>query len=352
MMRNIALKAMYAIAVSTISSVCLVALAQGNASPSVDFQPGPAAEYVKQDIPLGTGPFPAVMLSDPGLLSHTLYQPANLQSLNVEKLPVVVWGNGACVNTGNRFRQFLTEISSHGFLVIALGPIGPAEAESSISGRLAAGTPAEGSPAALLAKAGRLGPIPATGMLPGAFTTANQFADAIDWAFSENIREGSLLKNKIDIDNIAVMGQSCGGVQAIDAARDPRVKTLGVWNSGLFPDAKRMWPVAAARVRKEDIPLLKVSAIYVTGAPTDVAYKNADDDFERFVGVPVVRAWREKTGHSGTYRETLGGDFSPVAVAWLKWQLKGHKDASKMFVGADCGICQKSNWHIRKKNID
>lgn len=337
---------------SLLSTASTVATAQGVDSRPVDFQPGPAAAYVKPDVPLGTGPFPAVMLSDLGLISHTLYQPANLQALKSEKLPVVVWGNGACVNTGNRFRQFLTEISSHGFLVVALGPIGPAEVESATSGRLAAGNPAEGSPAALLAKAGRLGPIPATGMLPGAFTTANQFADAIDWAYAENVREGSALKGKIDTDNIAVMGQSCGGVQAIDAARDPRVKTLGVWNSGLFPDAKRMWPVAAARVRKEDIPLLKVSAIYVTGAPTDVAYKNADDDYERFVGVPVVRAWREKTGHSGTYRETLGGDFSPVAVAWLRWQLKGQTAASKMFAGSDCGLCQKPDWHVRKKNID
>lgn len=337
---------------SLLTTTALMATAQGVDSPPVDFQPGPAAVYVKPDVPLGTGPYPAVMLSDPGLISHTLYQPAILLALNAEKLPVVVWGNGACVNTGNRFRQFLTEISSHGFLVLALGPIGPPEVESTMSGRLAAGTPAEGSPAALLAKAGRLGPIPTTGLLPGAFTTANQFADAIDWAFAENSREGSSLKGKIDVENIAVMGQSCGGVQAIDAARDPRVKTLGVWNSGLFPDPKRMWPVTASRVSKADIPLLKVSAIYVTGAPTDVAYKNADDDYERFVSVPIVRAWREKTGHSGTYRETLGGDFATVAVAWLRWQLKGQVTASKMFVGADCGLCQKPGWHVRKKNID
>ena len=204
----------------------------------------------------------------------------------------------------------------------------------------------------MLARVGRLPPVPAAGALPAPFTTANQFADAIDWAQAENVREGSALKGQIDLANIAVMGQSCGGVQAIDAARDPRVKTLGVWNSGLFPDPKRMWPVAAARVNKTDLAHLKVPAIFITGAPSDVAYKNADDDFERMSGVPLVRAWREKTGHSGTYRETLGGAFAPVAVAWLRWHLQGQEDAARMFKGTACGLCQQTDWHIRTKHID
>jgi len=323
-----------------------------NPAPRADFPAGPPAAYVSAETPMGTGRFPSILRMDSGLPTHTLYHPAALDRLQGQKLPLVVWGNGACVNMGNRFRPFLSEIASHGFLVMALGPMGSAEAESTTNSRLATGSPAIGSPAEMLARVGRLPPVPAAGALPAPFTTANQFADAIDWAQAENVREGSALKGIIDLANIAVMGQSCGGVQAIDAARDPRVKTLGVWNSGLFPDPKRMWPVAAARVNKTDLAHLKVPAIFITGAPSDVAYKNADDDFERMSGVPLVRAWREKTGHSGTYRETLGGAFAPVAVAWLRWHLQGQEDAARMFKGTACGLCQQTDWHIRTKHID
>src|SRR5262245_13250117 len=73
------------------------------------------------DKPLGTGPFKAIMAEDPSLPDHTLYFPAQIRPAG--KLPVITWGNGACLNAGNRFRDFLTEIASHGFLVISGGPI-------------------------------------------------------------------------------------------------------------------------------------------------------------------------------------------------------------------------------------
>ena len=73
------------------------------------------------EAPLGSGPFKAVMGEEPGLPSHTLYHPADLAKAG--KLPVIAWGNGACINAGNRFRDFLTDIASHGYLIIANGPI-------------------------------------------------------------------------------------------------------------------------------------------------------------------------------------------------------------------------------------
>ncbi|WP_395399586.1 hypothetical protein ACHMW6_20995 [Pseudoduganella sp. UC29_106] len=148
------------------------------------------------------------------------------------------------------------------------------------------------------------------------------------------------------------MGQSCGGLQAIDAAHDPRATVLGVWNSGLFTDAQHVRDIAAANGPKSSIKTLRTPAIWVTGDSSDQAFKNADDDFERVDGLPAVRLWREKTPHAGTYREPNGGAFGPVAVAWLRWQLKGDPQAAKMFTGPDCGLCKQPEWHIRKKNID
>jgi hypothetical protein len=58
--------------------------------------------------------------------------------------------------------------------------------------------------------------------------------EAIDWATAENTRAGSKYFGKLDPSKFAVAGMSCGGLQALEVAPDPRVKTLMVMNSGLF----------------------------------------------------------------------------------------------------------------------
>lgn len=313
--------------------------------------PGPAAAWVPNDTPQGTGPWPAVMEMNSALPQHTLYRPARLDLLAATKLPVLVWANGACVNVGNRFRPFLTEIASHGYLVLALGPIGPVEVETAVRGSAYRGPPAPGSPAARLAAEGRM-PVTGSTRTPPPETSPQQMIEAIDWAVAEAARSGSEFAGRVDTRAVAVMGQSCGGVQAIAAARDRRVVTLGVWNSGLFPDDSRSLAIAGADVTKAALPTLHTSAIYVTGEPGEVAFENADDDVARIDRVPVFRAWLEGTGHSGTYREAGGGAYAPVAVAWLNWQLRGDVRAGAMFSGVDCYLCRNPRWHVKKKRID
>ena len=80
--------------------------------------------YYKPDYPLGSGPYKAIMATERGLSAHVAYYPADLRQLGNKKMPVVIWGNGSCLYAGNRYRQFLTEIASHGYLVITGGPMG------------------------------------------------------------------------------------------------------------------------------------------------------------------------------------------------------------------------------------
>ena len=99
----------------------------------------------------GTGPYPALMLTESSLSTHTVFRPQDLSSFGENnKLPVIAWGNGACANSPWEHVNFLSEISSYGFLVIAIGPM-PAEGEK---GR------------------GR--------------SSSSQFTDAIDWAIAQN----------------------------------------------------------------------------------------------------------------------------------------------------------------------
>lgn len=308
-----------------------------------------AAETIPASTPMGSGRWPAIMEPAPGLPTHTVYRPARLPDA---KLPIVAFANGGCRNIGNRFRPFLTEIASHGYFAVAIGPIGPGESES--LGAPAAAerdiAPAPGSPAAEHPELASSKPQHEGGERPSP-TYAAQLIQAIDWALAENKRPASPYFGKLDPSRIAVMGQSCGGLQALDAAHDPRVRTLAVLNSGIFPETGRSWRMAAAHADKADLNTLHGTALYLTGDPKDVAFPQAEDDYARISHIPVYRAWRDNTPHTGTYRDKDGGAFGEVVVAWLDWQLKGDRKASALFQGADCGLCKRPDWHVQSKGF-
>ena len=269
-------------------------------------------------------PYQAVMESDPSLPSHTIYRPADLAVVGRTKLPILAWANGACANEGDAFAKFLTEIAGHGYLVVAIGPIAGPKA------------PTTGSP-----------PHPDLNAPPK--TTSAQLIDAIDWAIAENARPASRYKGRLDVRKIAVMGMSCGGLQAIEASADPRVTTTGVWNSGVLGTGTGGLP--GANVTKASLKALHGPAIYVSGDASDIAFANANDDYARITHIPVVRAYQDGVGHGGTYDQPRGGSFGEVAVAWLDWQLKGDTAARAMFVGSDCGLCARPGWHVERKGV-
>jgi len=286
----------------------------------------------------GSGPYRAVMEMDQGLPDHTIYRPDDLPALNA-KLPIVVWGNGACVNVGNAFSNFLTDISSYGYLVIALGPIVQRDAAS----------PAQPPPQAPAAPALGADTTQPPANLPPAATHPSQMIDAIQWAMAENQREGSKYYKRLDSGKIAVMGQSCGGVQAIEVAADSRVSTAVIWNSGLFAKPTNLG--GGKTLSKRDLDLIHVPVAYISGDPQDIAFQNAEADFEHLTKIPAFRAYERGVGHGGTYREPNGGEFSGIATAWLNWQLKGDQRAALMFRGSDCGLCVNPKWVVRSKNI-
>ena len=182
-------------------------------------------------------------------------------------------------------------------------------------------------------------------------TTTAQLIEAVDWAIAENIRKGSRYYGKLDTTKIAVAGMSCGGIQAIEASVDPRVKTTIVANSGLMTPPATM-SGSGKPVPKESLNLMHGPALYMSGDESDIAYANANDDFEKINHIPVFRAFQKGIDHGGTYHDANGGAFGKVALAWLNWQLKGNKEAAKMFQSDKCGLCSDPQWVIRKKKID
>jgi hypothetical protein len=204
----------------------------------------------------GDGPYPATIETDPGLPGHVIYRPADLSPFDGGKLPILVWGNGACVDDGTAHRLHLAEIASYGYLVVAAGGwrSGPGATE-----------PRAPQPA------------PSGGGLPRAATTAADVSAGIDWAIAENTRNGSDLRGKVATGAIAVAGHSCGGLQAIEIAADPRIKTVLVHNSGVFNDGAS--PIPGITVSKAMLDRIHTPVIYILGGPTDIAYANGTDDF-------------------------------------------------------------------------
>jgi len=267
--------------------------------------------------------------TDPSLPTHTIYRPADLNALGEQKLPIVAWGNGGCINSGRSAEKFLNAIAAHGFFIVAIGPdnVPPPD----LSG-LKPGEP--------------LPPLP-----PEMVTKSSQLIDGINWAISENSRADSPYYGKLDTNAIAVMGGSCGGMQAIAVSGDPRVKTSIIWNSGVLTvDQRPGRPGMYLPAVKDDLKKFHAPVAYFIGGPKDVAYKASEDDFKLIDGVPLFNA-NLNVGHGGTGDQPNGGWWGEVGVAWLSWQLKGDKGAAKMFEGENCGLCVEPDWTVKKKNM-
>jgi hypothetical protein len=285
----------------------------------------------------GTGPYPSILEQDPSLPTHTVYRPQDLSKVK-GKLPIIAWGEGGCANDGLAHRNFLMEIASHGFLAVAIGP--PVVRQPQAKGA-PKGDAKQGAPKGDGKQAAAAGPA----------TKSSQLIDAINWALAENSRKGSPYNGKLDASKIAVMGMSCGGIQAYAVSEDPRVKLVGIFNSGILPAPNGPGSPVMEDVKKDQLDKLHSPIFYVTGDKTDIAYENGMDDFKRITKVPAIHTFKDGVSHGGTYSQPNGGDFARVAVAMLKWQLKGEKDQSKMFVGANCGLCQEAGWHVETKGI-
>lgn len=275
----------------------------------------------------GSGAYKAVMVGDDLLSGYTIYRPSQLQTAaKVEgPLPVLLFSNGACARNSKDFARYLTELASHGYVVLSIGEWNNREYD-----------PMKENP-----------PLNDRQSLINV-EDARALLRAVEWLERENNDEKSEYYQAVNTDCMASLGQSCGGLQSliIGTSGDKRIRTVVALNSGANNPGDKLDKMFV----KESLKKLAVPTAYIIGGPKDIAYQNALDDYRRISHIPIVLASHTESGHGGTYRELHGGTFAKMTLAWLNLQLKGQKQNESLFRYADTGN-DFAGWVVKSKNM-
>ena len=291
---------------------------QGGEDPTVFTRPAMDAFYarhLKHDDPTvsfeqlkvpdygGSGRHKAVAVREKSLPDFVVYRPMNVDAAMTvgrpamfatgqpkkEKLPVLIFCNGGCMDTSIGYENMLTDIASYGYVVVAVGEL------------------------QMMAQHEK-----------DQHTPSSMVKLALDWICDP----ASPYYNYIDTEKIAAAGHSCGGAQVLANAADPRLKTYLILNAGM---GKMTMADASAKSLKN----LHGPILYLVGGTSDVAWQNAQQDYKAIKRVPVVLADNTQSGHGGTYEQPNGGANARMVRAWLDWQLKGVQENEKLFIGGD-----------------
>lgn len=266
---------------TTLSALALVALSSAT----------PVSLKERQGQSTGDGPFaPAGYYTSNALQGHTFYAPKEIPEGT--KLPVMLWGNGGCSADATGQAPFLTQLASHGVLVIASGTPG-----------------GQGS------------------------TTADVMKASIDF-ISTNAGQGEFAS--VDASRITAAGWSCGGVEAYAQIWDDRVQSVGIWSSGLLTNY-----TAAENFRKP--------VFFFLGGQSDIAFGNGERDYNAMpAGIPKWKGNLD-VGHGGTYTDFNGGKFGVIGGHWVEWTMRGNTSASEYLTGDGA---KADGWQVVSADLD
>jgi len=111
--------------------------------------------------------------------------------------------------------------------------------------------------------------------------------------------------------------------------------------------------VARFDLKRSILGELHAPVAYFIGGDTDIAYPNAEQDWQALQQLALPSAnLNMDVGHGATYAMPQGGPFAEAPLAWLQFQLKDDPGARKQFAGPDCGFCTHPLWRLRTHLLD
>jgi len=237
----------------------------------------------------GTGRYgPASYAVSDQLPGYTIYNPSKPPS---EKIPVVVWANGACSDDGSGFSNFLLEVSSHGYIIVANGKPG----------------------SGMSSKAGN-------DKMTKAIDLVDKLAGTGPLAHADKTR-------------IAAAGQSCGGMNAARAGSDRRVKCIGVFDGGGAASASINAPIG----------------LFV-GGTSDMAYQNSINDWGKLnAKARAIFVNNPKGGHMQDFFSANGGLIAHAGRSWFDWILKNSTEGKQNLTPS--GKLATAGWTVKSKGF-
>jgi pimeloyl-ACP methyl ester carboxylesterase len=214
---------------------------------------------------------------DLNLALYSVYRPGRWAA--GQRYPVVVWGNGTCMQP-ETYGGLLRFIASQGFVVVA--------PNSRFVG------------------------------------SGSELKRAIDFAVSANANRSSPYYRRLDTSKVAVVGHSQGGQGASNVASDARVRSTAIFNAGGSNSSK---------------PFLLVSGDRdVSGSPasTLAAFVNAAPR-AAYLFYHMIPGNTSFDGY--LHLITQPERVSDASVAWLRYTLSNDARSRSWFVGRNCRLC-------------
>jgi len=269
-----------------------------------------------------------------GLSQHTVYMPKT-----TGKVPVMVWSSGGCIRDGGRqHAPALREAAAHGIMIITMGNLG---AGGGFGGKMGGGGFGKMGGGKGLGK-GRLGGIArrqlgkgGKGGMGGMGSDTKLLTEALSWV-EKNAGQGKYAN--VDKTRVAVAGQSCGGIESYNVAKNPLVKVIGIFNSGTFSTS----PIVTS---------LRKPVFYFLGGSSDIAYKNGERDFTELPKSTPTWKGNLPVGHMATYMQAKGGKFGTAMWKWLDWTLRGNANSGAFFTGDGPGSAKADGWSVERRAL-
>lgn len=214
---------------------------------------------------------------------YTIFRPACMK--DGEKYPVITWANGTCGLT-HGYAPLLATVASYGFVIIASNSSWTA-------------TP------------------PTDGVQ----------LRALDYAAALNEDPESIYYQKLDLDKVGAMGHSQGAGATAVAAADPRIKAIILWNGGTSNDKPFLY-VSGERDIGDNGPGALEEGTNRATKPGAWLYHHQ-----------VLVTGGTSTGHLVLMEEPER--VWQLTVDWWKYMLLDDPEAKAMFVGDDCGLCNR-----------
>ena len=241
--------------------------------------------------------------ADEALQKHLVYYPADLESTD-KKYPVIFSLNGTGV-AGSKYTSVFEHFASWGFIVLGNED-------------------------------------PSTGF----GTTADKM---YDFLAAQNSDAGSPLYNKVDFDNIGLIGHSQGGAGVFSALSI--VETSDKYKTGvaLSPTHEE---TAHALTWMYDLEKVSVPVLMLAGTETEfetqavIPIDKMNAMFDKLPSETKVMARRVGADHGKMLYSANG-----YANAWFMWQLQGDEEAAKAFIGNNPEIMTNPLYQDQRNSI-